>query len=89
MLAAISDAIKNGDAPGLNRSSHALKGSVANFGAHTASEIALKLEMMGRSGGLSGAEDTFKALKAEMGRIKEALKKILAGDGGEDTDSGR
>lgn len=89
MLSAIFNAIKNGDAPGLNRSSHALKGSVVNFAARTAGEIALKLEMMGKSNNLTGVEETFTALEAEIGRLNEALKKFLAGGDSEDIDRGR
>ena len=79
-MAGIHAAIVERDAYRLNRSAHALKGSVANFGARTAFEAALKLEIMGRNGNLALAGEAFAGLTEEMARLKEALEKLSGGD---------
>jgi HPt (histidine-containing phosphotransfer) domain-containing protein len=47
-LAEIREAAAHGDAQALERGTHGLKGSVANFGAEAAVEAALELEQIGR-----------------------------------------
>jgi two-component system sensor histidine kinase/response regulator len=76
----IREAIRGGDANGLNRSAHALKGSVGNFGAHIAVELALALETMGKQQELTDAEDTANALEAELSRLIAALDAYVEGD---------
>ena len=49
----IQESLKANDANGLERASHSLKGSVANFGAEPAYQAALELERIGRSNDLS------------------------------------
>ncbi|MCC6544864.1 MAG: response regulator [Nitrospirae bacterium] len=89
MLAAIINAIKNRDAPGVSRTSHTLKGSAANFGARTVVEISLKLEDMGKSGKLSNAAGTFSMLEADTRRLMKDLKILLSGGNNAYTDSRR
>jgi signal transduction histidine kinase/DNA-binding response OmpR family regulator len=55
---------------------HALKGSVAIFGAAKAVAIARNLEAMGRSGNLLGADSQFRALESEFARLKPELLAI-------------
>ena len=69
MLDAIRTQIAHQDAKGLERAAHALKGSVANFGARGAFESARALEMMGREGNLAGAPETFDALERQIERL--------------------
>jgi HPt (histidine-containing phosphotransfer) domain-containing protein len=57
---------------------HALKGTVANFSAGQAFELARKLEGMGRAGELGEAGKTFAALEAEIPRLSEALDDFVA-----------
>jgi CheY-like chemotaxis protein len=73
LLRAIQESLERRDATALERNAHALKGSVGNFGAKTAYEIALKLETMGRAGDLSGAPETFAELEAKISRLELAL----------------
>lgn len=76
MLAQIRQAIASGDASALEKSAHALKGSVANFGAEAAVAAALRLEMLGRSGQVKGASEIYGELEPAMKEIQEALTRL-------------
>lgn len=58
----IREAVALRDAKALERASHTLKGSVANFAADAVFRAAFNLEMMGRSRDLSGVEAAFQQL---------------------------
>jgi PAS domain S-box-containing protein len=73
-MADIRDAVEKADAYRLNRAAHALKGSVANFGAKAVFQAALKLEKMGEGGELAEGKDVFRYLEEEMGRFIGALQ---------------
>jgi histidine phosphotransfer protein HptB len=73
MLAQISTAIANGDAPGLHRAAHNLKGSARIFAAGEAVEQAMRLEVMGADGDLSQAEECFASLELTITQLVEAL----------------
>jgi PAS domain S-box-containing protein len=73
MLAEIGSAIREGDPSRLNRAAHSLKGSIGNFGARTAFELAHRLEMMGKGNDLDGAPDVLAELSEEMGRLRKTL----------------
>jgi HPt (histidine-containing phosphotransfer) domain-containing protein len=76
LLAEIGQAIQAGDATALHHSAHTLKGSVANFAAADARETALQLEIMGRSGNLTGAPARYSALMAVMQRVDADLSEF-------------
>jgi PAS domain S-box-containing protein len=80
-MSEISDAIKENNASRLARASHALKGSVGNFRAHTVFETALKLEMMGKGGDLTGADAVFSVFEGEMENLKKALERFTGSAG--------
>jgi PAS domain S-box-containing protein len=73
LLRSIRESLERRDAASLERSAHALKGSVGNFGAKGAYETALKLETMGREADLNGAPETFAELEAKISRLESAL----------------
>jgi two-component system sensor histidine kinase/response regulator len=73
-LQALRQAIVNNDAPTLERVGHALKGSLANLAAPTASKIAAELETMGRSSDLAPAANKISDLEAELVRVVELLE---------------
>jgi signal transduction histidine kinase/DNA-binding response OmpR family regulator len=75
-ISLIQRAIAKKDARRLAGSAHALKGSVAIFGAAKAVAIARNLEAMGRSGNLLGADSQFRALESEFARLKTELLAI-------------
>jgi signal transduction histidine kinase/CheY-like chemotaxis protein len=72
----IQRAIANKDAQQLALTAHALKGSVSIFGAPKAVAIVRKLEAIGRSGDLVGADSQFRALESEFARLKPELLAI-------------
>jgi PAS domain S-box-containing protein len=79
LLQAVRESIERRDTASLERSAHALKGSVGNFGAKSAYEIALKMETRARAGDLSGAPETLAELEAKITRLENALA-ALKGD---------
>ena len=75
----IQRAIDKKDATKLAASAHALKGSIAIFGAAKAVAITAKLQAMGRSGDLLGADSEFRALESEFARLKPELLAMQSG----------
>jgi PAS domain S-box-containing protein len=74
----IRDAIAGADPHRLNRAAHALKGSVSNFGARNAVDLALRLESMGKDEKLGGAGAVYSSLAEELERLSKALKALVA-----------
>ena len=50
---------------------HSMKGAVGNLGARKAFEYARQLEMMGKKGDLSNAEELVNQLERELKKISE------------------
>lgn len=73
LLEQIRQAVADRDALALSRSAHALKGSVGNFGADAAFQAAFRLEEMGRSGELAGADEAYAALAEVMQGVTQVL----------------
>ncbi|HXE97519.1 MAG TPA: Hpt domain-containing protein [Dongiaceae bacterium] len=86
LMAEIQGAIGEGNPIQLNRAAHALKGSVANFGARAAFEAALKLEMMGKQGDMADATEFFTVLEGEIESLQSSLAAFIGGTEHEDTD---
>jgi len=72
-LSAIQAGVEGRDAAALLEAAHALRGSVANFGAVQAVEAALKLELMGKAGDLTGAPAAFVDLQRAMAALTNEL----------------
>ena len=72
-LPEIREANRTGDALPLRRAAHSLKGSADWFGAHVAVAAALRLDMMGKEGCLTDADEALAVLEHEIGRLKLAL----------------
>jgi two-component system, sensor histidine kinase and response regulator len=70
-FAQIQEAIACADAAKLENAAHALKGSVANFGARNAVEAAFRLEQMGRANEMKDAEEM-------LGKLESALSAVCA-----------
>jgi PAS domain S-box-containing protein len=73
----MSRAIEERDAEGLRFAAHSLKGSVGNFVAKAAFDLADKLEGAGRQADFVIAARLFTALDAELARVNEGLRKLL------------
>ena len=69
----IRDAISSGDPGRLNSAAHTLKGALSNFYARVPIELALKLELLGESGGLAGAWEGISALEDEITQLRRSL----------------
>jgi len=72
-LAALREAIDQGDALTLQRQAHALKGSAGYLGLRSMSTAALALEVMGKNGELTAAGDALQALALAFDQIKPSL----------------
>ena len=81
MMTEIAVAIDAGDAHGLSRAAHTLKGAILNFSARVPYEMALQLEELGKKGEITGAGGRFAALEAELDRLREALGVCAEGMG--------
>ncbi len=77
MLAEIRRCAGEGDAGGLERVAHRLRGTLLNFGARPAAEAALALEQMGRSGDLAGAPSRLSELDLELRGLSVGLKAMV------------
>ena len=79
LLGLIRQSLRGGDAKGVEHAAHTLRGSVGSFGATTASQLALALEIAGRDGALTDMRDQMPALAREVSRIEAGLA-ALAGE---------
>jgi HPt (histidine-containing phosphotransfer) domain-containing protein len=77
----ILQAMDQGDAEGVTRAAHSLKGSVGNFNAQAAFEAALNVETAGRTGDLDAARQYFAQLETELTVLVPALQKLAAEPG--------
>ncbi|MBI4962366.1 MAG: response regulator [Desulfomonile tiedjei] len=73
LLVKIREALQTKDSQLLEKTAHALKGSVGNFGAESAVQAALNLENMGRNQDLAEAPQTLVNLEKELERLREEL----------------
>jgi CheY-like chemotaxis protein/HPt (histidine-containing phosphotransfer) domain-containing protein len=78
-LAAVQGGVERRDPAALQAAAHSLRGSAVNFGAGPAGEAALRLEMMGRDGDLTGIEPAFVELKKLMTELTVNLATFTAG----------
>jgi HPt (histidine-containing phosphotransfer) domain-containing protein len=76
LMAQIESAVTQGDGDALERSAHALKGSVSNFTTKSPYEAAFRLETMGRARDLGQANEVLVHLKHEMERLKPVLSSL-------------
>jgi CheY-like chemotaxis protein len=80
-LAEIERAVAEGDAVGLERAAHSLKGAVSNFGAKRAYEAARSLESSGKENQMQGVEHDLAALERELEALADQLKRLASGYG--------
>jgi CheY-like chemotaxis protein len=77
LLSEIDNAVSTKDALALGRAAHTMKGAVANFGAKGVVDQAKALEMMGKSGDLTSADDAAQSLRALMNKLVPQLESAL------------
>jgi HPt (histidine-containing phosphotransfer) domain-containing protein len=79
MLNAVRDAVHASDAVRLKRAAHTLKGSAGTFGAQAVHDAARKLEVMGMSNDLTGAEASWAELEGAGRDLCQALAELAEG----------
>ena len=79
LLDGIRGALERGDAHGLERAAHKLKGTVANFSARASYDAALRLEVMGRDGNLEQAREALGQLESALEQLRPVLLKLSGG----------
>jgi signal transduction histidine kinase/ligand-binding sensor domain-containing protein/CheY-like chemotaxis protein len=75
-LGLVRVAIARQDVRALERAAHSLKGAIGNFSAPGPFDAALRLERMGKSGDLSGADDAYRLLERAVTRLRDALVRM-------------
>ncbi len=73
LLDELREAIAQGNSFLVRITAHALKGSIANFSEGAAFQTARRLEEMGRSECLAGAEPAFELVQEQVQRLFQAL----------------
>ena len=74
LLGSLEAALGAQDAEGFRRAAHSLKSNGASLGALSFSASAKELEMIGKTGDLSGVGDKAEQLHAEFDQVAQALK---------------
>ena len=78
-LGELRGAVEAGDAAGVERVAHTLKGSSGNMGAARMSAICAELQDVGASGDLGRAPGLLGELEEEYGRVRPALEREMEG----------
>jgi len=73
LLTTIQEALARGDADGVRRGAHALKGSAGNFGASTLVAVAHQIEMNALAGSLGSLADRLPTLETELTALSAEL----------------
>ncbi len=77
LLEQLEAAVARGEAEGVRRAAHTIKGSVANFAAARAQAAAFALEQAGRADDLASAEALLDTLRAELTLVRQELSNCL------------
>jgi two-component system, sensor histidine kinase and response regulator len=77
MLDEIRAALGAADSKALERAAHALKGSVGNFAMPGPWETAQRLELLAKSGQLSGAREIFRVLEQQIAQFNQVLARHI------------
>jgi HPt (histidine-containing phosphotransfer) domain-containing protein len=77
MLAGIERAIQQGSPSELQKASHKIKGSMLQFSAHTAANIALQLEKNAQAGFMGESGMLLEKLKKEISVLQQTLRAML------------
>lgn len=76
MLKELEDKLSAGDADGMSRAAHALKGMLGNFRAESPVRKALLLEEMGRRNDLSESEPLYRSLSKDISELEKRLREL-------------
>jgi PAS domain S-box-containing protein len=76
LIPELTGAISAGDAVQVRHAAHTLKGSSASMGAATLAHLCFEMEMIGKSGDLTGASELAAQIEATYEKAIEALRAI-------------
>jgi two-component system sensor histidine kinase/response regulator len=76
-LKTLSQVANEGDAKGVEREAHSIKGAAGNLGAKGIAELSLQLELQGRTGDLARAQEMLDNLRTEFKRFEEYVHQWL------------
>lgn len=76
LLGRLRLAARSGDAPAVECAAHTLKGSLLQFGAHAAAELAHQLERAAGEGAIGQAEAAIDQLKIQTDEIQQVLNNL-------------
>lgn len=76
LISWLAEALQSGDATKMRQAAHRLMGNSASMGVLTVAALAEELELLGKSGDLSTAEQHLTALIEEYTKVKTALLNI-------------
>jgi len=77
-LGAIDDAVRSSEAEALVRPAHTLKSSSRTVGANRLGELSRQIEMLGRSGSMTGAGELAADARTEWTDVEAALRAWLS-----------
>ena len=77
LLGELRDAVDSRDGAAMARAAHTIKGTVGNFCAAAAMQMALEIEIMGKEDSLDHAAESLAALEREFQKVTKALNKML------------
>ena len=78
LVRAVRSALAQADAASLERSAHALKGSVGNFGARHVQELVARLETLARNSDFANAGPVCERLDQQLSQLMSALESLIA-----------
>jgi HPt (histidine-containing phosphotransfer) domain-containing protein len=77
MLARIEKAIQDGSPSEMEKASHKIKGSMLQFSAQTAANIARQLEESGQTGSMAESGILLEKLRKEIDALQQRLRAML------------
>lgn len=77
-MAAVRQAMEARDAAAIGVAAHAINGAAGNIGAERVRRVAARLQNLGRSGSLDGADEAWAELQEEMHALDRQLAVALA-----------
>jgi len=77
MLGRIEKAIQHRSASELEKASHTIKGSMLQFSAHKAADIALQLEESAQANSMAGSQILLEKLRREIDVLQQTLRAML------------
>jgi len=81
LIGQLRSALASGDAAGVGRAAHAIKGMVSNFCSPQTQSCALEVERMGKGGDLAGAPPAVEALDQRLRALTDELEGFIRARG--------